>query len=751
MKGNGRSFFPTDQRPTRILYALLLPAAALAFGRLAGPCGALALRGVKAVAEAGTHGFVRSGLIALLLLCLLALLGWQIRDTVKTFRRKAWVVYAAAFAFSPFALLFSRDAEAWLAELVFLLFAARAALQPALLRQESRYRGAAVGSLIFLLLLGGLTALDPAGRVPGAGDIALYLALLAAFAAELILCARKQRDIRLLSSAMDDSAMAGELKLALGGEGVRQLLPYFRQQLREGSSVAKLLILDLMRGIDFDGKEALAKIAFDAGPLEVRLALVDQIFDWHLPYGFLGYAAERCDAQLAEYLVRSVFLHGADVADHGALADFQRRLDLKLREMLTRETKRMFDYIGGARGEYANILGALLRSDRKEDRLLAAQIMSAYIGREDEVNRERLADVIGKTAWNPSEIEEMIELCAEYDAGMGYLKRDLSNYYGYAYLQKICEYYEPLSIARTFGASACPVPTALTLLAACRLSREDAGAYRAKADQLADYLVRLTREENGIRLAGFAAGKLLLDEIAGLKRTLCAAALGYLQWIWNGNRSPDMAADILRALAEGEPERLTAGLPGEIAARLVQALSGEIPTGGGVDYGALRVSENNALLEQIYAYSGGEIMEQRVTENIEKLITLKGIPMFRELDIFTLQQIQKIAAYKRIAAGETVITEGEEGDSLYVVIHGRVGVYKGGERINEIGPGGLVGEMAVIEKQRRSATIRTLEETEFLIIEGGDFEKLLERNSSISNAVIRTLSGRLRKMLEERQ
>ena len=141
-------------------------------------------------------------------------------------------------------------------------------------------------------------------------------------------------------------------------------------------------------------------------------------------------------------------------------------------------------------------------------------------------------------------------------------------------------------------------------------------------------------------------------------------------------------------------------------------------------------------------------METNLTDNIEKLITLKSIPMFSELDVFTLQQIQKIAVYKKIPSGETVIAEGEEGTSLYVVISGKVGVYKGEKQINEIGAGGLFGEMAIIEKQRRSATIKTLTDTSFLMIEGDDFERLLERNSSISGSVIRTLAGRLRKMLE---
>jgi len=170
------------------------------------------------------------------------------------------------------------------------------------------------------------------------------------------------------------------------------------------------------------------------------------------------------------------------------------------------------------------------------------------------------------------------------------------------------------------------------------------------------------------------------------------------------------------------------------------------PDNENYDPSVLRVSEQNPLLEHIYQYLGGVPMDIQLTENIEKLIVLKSIPMFRELDVFTLQQIQKISAYKKILAGEMLMREGEEGDSLYIVISGKVGVYKNEKQISEVSKGDLVGEMAIIDKQKRSATIKTLEESTFLVIQGDDFMKLLDRNSCIAKSVIRTLTFRLRQM-----
>lgn len=584
-------------------------------------------------------------------------------------------------------------------------------------------------TLLLLALALGLGLFAVAGLLSRAGAIALCAILLLGILVSAAAYGIKRRRMRLMQLALRDTARAGNMKLALGEDGVRQLLPYFRKQMGEGSTAARLLILDLVRGIEFDGKDALIKAAYDFGPLEVRLAVIDQIFDWNLPFELLPDVMEQDCAETAEYLVRKIFVHISDIEDHDLLDRVCARAD-HLRDFVqSEEIRRMAAYVFyGRREEYEIILRNLLQSDRKEDRLFATRLMAVYIGREDTVNRRYLAQILPTTVLNPSEAEETIELCAEYDADKAYLKQYLSGYYSDTFLNKVVEYYEPAGIVRSFGESVCPVPMALTLLAACRLERGSLSAYRAMRDRLSEYLVLLEREETKILAAQSGAGRILLDEIAVLRRSLSAALAEFSRADETGTNALAFSAACSREdqawKLKNEPE--------------------------GYDYRVLKISESNTLLESIYRYVGGESMETKLTENIEKLIALKTIPMFSELDVFTLQQIQKIATYQKIPAHETVITEGEEGESLFVVISGSVGVSKAGACINEIGAGGFFGEMAIIEKQKRSATITTLEETDFLIIRGDDFATLLSRNSSISGSVIRMLSGRLRKMLEER-
>ena len=60
---------------------------------------------------------------------------------------------------------------------------------------------------------------------------------------------------------------------------------------------------------------------------------------------------------------------------------------------------------------------------------------------------------------------------------------------------------------------------------------------------------------------------------------------------------------------------------------------------------------------------------------------------------------------KSFAAGQIIFTEGEQGEVMYLVKQGRVQVLVGGRVVDTIGPGAIVGEMALIETKARSATL----------------------------------------------
>ena len=92
---------------------------------------------------------------------------------------------------------------------------------------------------------------------------------------------------------------------------------------------------------------------------------------------------------------------------------------------------------------------------------------------------------------------------------------------------------------------------------------------------------------------------------------------------------------------------------------------------------------------------------------------------------------------------------GDQIDSLYIVISGRLKVMMGDAEGKEVilslfGPGGFFGEMGLIDDSPRSASVVTIEPCELLAIAKGDFKKCLAENVEMSMAVMRGLVHRLR-------
>jgi CRP/FNR family transcriptional regulator, cyclic AMP receptor protein len=128
---------------------------------------------------------------------------------------------------------------------------------------------------------------------------------------------------------------------------------------------------------------------------------------------------------------------------------------------------------------------------------------------------------------------------------------------------------------------------------------------------------------------------------------------------------------------------------------------------------------------------------------------LGSIPLFLGLSEDDLKLVSEMAIEKQVPKGTVVITEGEIGDSMYVVITGRVKVFIGDEDGREIilkmlGPGDVFGEMSLIDRQPRSASVSTLEPCVFRILSHSSFEICLERAPRIAVGVMNALAKRLR-------
>src|SRR5450631_2090186 len=128
--------------------------------------------------------------------------------------------------------------------------------------------------------------------------------------------------------------------------------------------------------------------------------------------------------------------------------------------------------------------------------------------------------------------------------------------------------------------------------------------------------------------------------------------------------------------------------------------------------------------------------------NLKKYPLLLG-PLFYGLQEDDLHALAEKAAIKTFAKDAIVFSESEFTGSLYVILSGKVKVCLGDESGKELildikGPGGYFGEMS-LDEQPRSASIVTLEPSQFAVILINDFKNLLLDHPEISLRVINNL------------
>jgi len=140
---------------------------------------------------------------------------------------------------------------------------------------------------------------------------------------------------------------------------------------------------------------------------------------------------------------------------------------------------------------------------------------------------------------------------------------------------------------------------------------------------------------------------------------------------------------------------------------------------------------------------------------IEKMMLIRQVPIFAQLDADDLEELATLVEERRIEAGRNLVTEGESGDAVYLVVKGHVRVYVGGDggapetTIAEVGPGACIGEMAVLDASPRSASVRALERTRALRVPGEGFKRLLGERPEMSEAIVAELVRRMRGLVAQ--
>lgn len=123
---------------------------------------------------------------------------------------------------------------------------------------------------------------------------------------------------------------------------------------------------------------------------------------------------------------------------------------------------------------------------------------------------------------------------------------------------------------------------------------------------------------------------------------------------------------------------------------------------------------------------------------------LKKVELLKNLPEATLETLANICQWVTIGPKEILFNDGDPGDKMFAVLEGELAVIKDGEKIAQIHPGEVFGEMALIESKNRAARVQCITSCRLLEITKTQFYSLLAKDDKFLLALLQTLSERSR-------
>jgi CRP/FNR family cyclic AMP-dependent transcriptional regulator len=132
---------------------------------------------------------------------------------------------------------------------------------------------------------------------------------------------------------------------------------------------------------------------------------------------------------------------------------------------------------------------------------------------------------------------------------------------------------------------------------------------------------------------------------------------------------------------------------------------------------------------------------------------LENVSLFSGLSKEALEEIQQHGSVKSFKKNTVVINQDDETDSLYIILSGSVKIYVSGADgrevvLNHQGAGEYFGDLALIDRQPRVASVMTTEPSRFMIISRDDFMRCLSSNPEIALNLIKPMTSRIRMLAQ---
>lgn len=121
---------------------------------------------------------------------------------------------------------------------------------------------------------------------------------------------------------------------------------------------------------------------------------------------------------------------------------------------------------------------------------------------------------------------------------------------------------------------------------------------------------------------------------------------------------------------------------------------------------------------------------------------LRDVPFFSGMSKKDLAAVAQQTDELDIAAGKTLVREGDFGQEFFLIDSGTAEVTRGGASIGELGPGDFFGEMALLDEERRTATVTATSPLSVIVMTRSSFRALDQKMPSVHATVAKAIAER---------
>jgi CRP-like cAMP-binding protein len=125
---------------------------------------------------------------------------------------------------------------------------------------------------------------------------------------------------------------------------------------------------------------------------------------------------------------------------------------------------------------------------------------------------------------------------------------------------------------------------------------------------------------------------------------------------------------------------------------------------------------------------------------------LAAIPLLSALSRKELARVARLSDEVTIPAGHELVRQGEIGREMFVIVDGTVTVVRNGQTVAKRGPGSAIGELALLDKGPRTATVTADTDCRVLVLGAREFAGLLQEVPAVAHKLLASLAARVREL-----